>query len=497
MAFLLATATRLISSALALLWTRWLLQTMGDKTYGLFISFQALVSIGTMGDLGLGWTVGIETNRLLGARRLDELRSFLAEARTVFLILAAAVGGGFALTAPWLAPALGFGGMNATSTWLLFAVGAVMISGTVLGSFSAGLSNACQNLTWPPLPTLLVTQAALAMHLCLARAGAVLWLQLLPYAMAGLVMMVLPWIFVRISNPEFSALAPVRIKLATARRLFSQSFWVYLWSFGFLVYTTTDRLVINRYFGPEFASLYYLNYKPAELAMFLLVTLTFVSLTKIIQWHFAPGSEDKTKAREAAVKLQRVEAFLGVTAGLIYLAFNDLFIQFWLGGGHGVALLLQALFAANLAVTVSGDAGTKVAGQISARGTVFAGAMVALTAVMNLVLSVWAARAGYFSGIAAATLFAQLFFGVTTGYFTARELGLSKTRWIFRASVLPMVVISMGYLVRSNFTTETVSGTLYLILALFGMVLTLGLILGINRQLLREEWSILRAMVKP
>lgn len=496
MAFLLATVARLLGAVLSLLWTRWLLAAMSPALYGIFITYQALFLFGAMGDLGLGGSVGIEATRLIGARRINDLRQYLAPARTAFVILAFTLAGLFALASPWLAPLLGLTRTVHGSLFLLFAVGGFMLGVTVLANFTTALSNACRNLTWPIIPNLVGAQLAMALHVFIARARGPLWLQLVPYAGAAVLAMLLPWVFTRISDPTLSELQFGRLSWRNARRLFSQSLWVYLWSFGFVVYMTTDRLVINRFFGPEVAANYYVNYKPAELAVFLLITLTFVTVTKVVQWHCSPEGRDRITAAEAALKLQRISAFLGIAAGLIYLALNDLFVRLWLGPDHTVPLVLQGLFAANLAVTVSGDPGTRVAGQISAYGTKFAGVMVVFTALINLVLSILSARMGVISGVAAATLAAQAFFGATTGYFVARELSVSPNQWIFRSTILPLLMLGAGYLLRAHVATYTAltAGVGTAVLGAF--LLANALFLGVDRKLLKEEWSIVTSMMK-
>jgi len=469
---------------------------MGPQLYGLFISFQALISLGTLGDLGLGGSVNIEANRMLGARKFDDLRNFLRAAQTVFFILALAIAVSITVLAPCLSRTLGFTDKLGNTALPLFFVGAFIVGVTILANFTSGLSNACSNLTWPILPNLLALQVALAMHLCLAKAGSALWIQFLPYACLAIVTLILPWLFTKYSHPELAGFGLIRVGWSTAWRLISQSFWVYLWTFGFLVYTTTDRLVINRFFGPEQTSRYYLNYKPCELAVFTLAGLTFFSLNKIIQWYWSPDLPEQRRAVNETLRLQNVSIFLASLVSLAYLAFNDIFIYLWLGPGNGVALALQAVFAANLAVTISGDTGTKIAGQISQRGTVFAGLMVATTGLINLLLSLLAAKAGLILGIAAATLVAQAFFGITTGCFTASHLGVSKIAWVIKTTALPTILLGVAFLVRSYLIPVTWFDGLLLSLAFFALLLGVAFLLRIDRGIFIEEWRIFRSMVR-
>src|ERR1043166_6672975 len=72
-------------SLLSLLWTPLLLSSMGPTLNGLFLNFQKMASLGAVGDLGMGGLVNIQTSRLLGQQKENELKTFLAAARGVFL----------------------------------------------------------------------------------------------------------------------------------------------------------------------------------------------------------------------------------------------------------------------------------------------------------------------------------------------------------------------------------------------------------------------------
>ncbi len=100
LAYLLIMGSRVLSSAMNLLWIRLLLGAMGVPLNGLFLTFQSVAQLGGLGDLGLGGAVGVQAGQYLGQGRQAELRKFLAAARTVFLLLALIIGGGFLLLSP-------------------------------------------------------------------------------------------------------------------------------------------------------------------------------------------------------------------------------------------------------------------------------------------------------------------------------------------------------------------------------------------------------------
>jgi hypothetical protein len=122
--------------------------------------------------------------------------------------------------------------------------------------------------------------------------------------------------------------------------------------------------------------------------------------------------------------------------------------------------------------------------------------MVATGGVINLLLSILSAQAGFILGIAGATVVAQLFFGVTTGCFTARQLGLSQTVWVLRTTALPVAVMLLGFLLRIYLKPETLSAGVFLAGGFILLLIVVAFCLGIDRKMVSEEWQILRSMVR-
>src|ERR1700722_16425 len=106
-AYLLYTGTRLLSSAVALIWVRLFVAAMGQQLNSVYIAFQKLITLGGLGDLGMGGAVAIRTGQCLGEGKEEELQKFLASARAVFLILALIAGTTVFGLSPWLPHWLG------------------------------------------------------------------------------------------------------------------------------------------------------------------------------------------------------------------------------------------------------------------------------------------------------------------------------------------------------------------------------------------------------
>ncbi|MDB6112751.1 MAG: hypothetical protein JWR69_4501, partial [Pedosphaera sp.] len=170
LAFTLHLTTRVLMSLMSLLWIRLLVPAMGMPINGLFLQFQSVAQLGGLGDLGMGGAVAVQAGQYLGQGKQEELRKFLAAARTVFLLLALTVGGGFLLLSPWLADWLRFEPVaGAGSFQILFAIGALSVGMLILSSYVTSLNYACSTLTWPVIPSFLILQSCLLAHWWLAR----------------------------------------------------------------------------------------------------------------------------------------------------------------------------------------------------------------------------------------------------------------------------------------------------------------------------------------
>src|SRR3569833_2862599 len=66
-------------------WTKLILRAMGDRLNGLFIAYQTVVTLGGLGDLGLGGAVGLWAGQALGRRVVVGLCSFFVFVCFVFL----------------------------------------------------------------------------------------------------------------------------------------------------------------------------------------------------------------------------------------------------------------------------------------------------------------------------------------------------------------------------------------------------------------------------
>jgi len=252
LSFVFQICCRVLFSLLSLVWTPLLLNNMGRSLNGLFLNFQKMANLGAAGDFGMGGLVNIQTSRLLGQQKENELRSFLAAARGVFLLVAFATAAIFLMISPAFFKALHFENeATVGSLRLLSVIGAASVLLLIINGYITNLNYGCGNLLWPIIPAFFIVQFSLLGHWLLARQHAPLWQQYAPYAVGAIVVHVLGWIFIRRSHPSLAAIAPLRFEGKHFLTLGTQSFWVYLYSVAAGIYTATDGFLISAGFGPE------------------------------------------------------------------------------------------------------------------------------------------------------------------------------------------------------------------------------------------------------
>jgi O-antigen/teichoic acid export membrane protein len=493
LAFLFNLITRAVSAVMSFVWTPLLLHAMGGRLYGLFITFQAIPQLGGLGDLGIGGAIGNRAGRMVGRSEYDQLREFLASARSLFLLLGLAMGLGFLILSPWLPHWFRFEeAPGSGSLSLLFATGAMSLFLMIVGGYIWNLNAAYGMVAWPILPGLIISQLGMMAQWLLARAGVPLWEQNLAYVGVALANLVSVWLMLRAAHPWLAEIRPLKINLALWRDLASASGWMYLYMLGGMIFLWTDRLLVNAGFGSAAVTPYQLNYKPCEIILQLVLAAGFVSLPKFNQWIASGKGELLHRARSEGQRLNLIQSLAGTSAALGYLAFNYLFIQIWVGPANHAAASLQWAFALTMAVTAGSDAGVQIIGICGKKGLRTAGLAIGGFALLNFGLSFLAMRMGYMVGIAWATVIAQSLLSLTLAWHTCRHLEISYARWAFRAWALPVLVVLAGVGLQQLIGCQTGTRAGLLALALLPLVVLHAWAGGLNWQMLRDELAIFR-----
>jgi len=259
-AFVLRIFSMGFSAVMSWVWIRLLVHAMGKELYGLFISFQAIPRLGGLGDLGISGAVAIRTGRMLGRNEEGRLAEFLASARSLFVILGILLGAVFFGLSPYLSAWLHFKAEPGSgSLTLLFQTGALALLVTIIGGYVHSVNAGANNIIWPIIPGVLLTQGALLGHWLLARAGCPLWAQHCSYVVSSLILTVVVWWLLRVAHPALAMLRPLTTQRVYWRELLSTGGFVYLYGLGAVVFTMTDRLLVNAGFGAAVVASYFLN----------------------------------------------------------------------------------------------------------------------------------------------------------------------------------------------------------------------------------------------
>lgn len=492
--FILQIVSRLGTNLLNLIWTPLLLSAMGKSLNGVFMTFQSVAQLGGLGDLGMGGAVNIRALQYLGQGKNEELVKFLSTARTVFVCLALSSVAFFLVFHNHLPGWMGFVPTeNAGSLPTLFMFGGLSIGFLILNSYFSNLNYACGNISWPILPGFLFLQFALACHWWLASHKSPLWMQSLPYIVIGLCGVLVNWFCVRANRRDVSGLFPLKFNWRIAVSLFESSFWMYLYSLGNAIYTTTDNLIVNAGFGSAQVPAFKYNRRLCEMGTMLIVTASFATLPKIAQWMASPDGETNNRARSAADRLNKFQTFCGLIAALAYLALNNIFMRVWLHGEDMVApFFWQAAFALNLVVTTSGDTCIQLTARCGSNGLRVAGAAIGLTGLLNLGFAVGAMKMGSINGVSLAPCIAQTVLNLASSWYTCRYLKMNWSPWVWKGWLCPILAVGLAIWLRHVIPLDSALHVAMLCASYLVILLISAFWLGVDAAFIRDEITIFK-----
>jgi len=440
LAFLLRMAIIGPSSLLSLWWARALLHAMGPNNYGLFMAFQGVLSLAALGDFGMGGALQIRTMRLLAHDQTSELQLLHATARFLFLGLATTGLILFLCFSPWLPLFFHFVETPASgSLTALFIAGGLYAFFVFLSGYYQTTLYAVGTVSWPVLPPTLVFHLGSAFQLLCALNHAPLWLQMLPSVVLAAGCLFLYRQMVHVSHPYLGGPLPLRLVPAYAKTLLQSSFWAYLFTVSYSIYTATDRLMVNAGFGASQVTPYLLNYKLCDMALMLIIGIGFVGLPKIVTNILSPEPERKKMGRAGAEKLRKIQTFLGCAAGIVYLTVNNVFVYWWFGPHVVVPLSLQLAFAFTLLLVVSSETAIQFWGRLSETGLRNAAVTAILSSLVNLGLSYVAMSVGWIAGIAWATWLARAFLAWFAIRAVCAEFQISNFHWLSNVFLIPTI----------------------------------------------------------
>jgi O-antigen/teichoic acid export membrane protein len=364
----------------------------------------------------------------------------------------------------------------------------------LLNSYIANLNYGCGNVVWPVIPTFLIMQLGFFGHWLLARQGASLWLQYLPYLAGSSLIFLLGWVWIRMSHPALGTVRPLTVDWKQFVVLAGKSFWVYLYGLAGSIYGTISALLITARFGPEVLVTFRYNTKLSELAYFVVNSACMASLPKITQWLSSPKVADRERALREAERLNRFQTLMGCSAALVYLAVNDWFIGVWLGKSLHAPLSWQAAFAANLAIMSAGQAGVELACRCSDEGIRVGGMAIAATVFLNLGLCYLAMKQGSIFGFALAMVVTYSLLTQGLGWYACRKIKASWWRLSLRNWLLAIGATSLGVILRIYLPVNSAPAAAMVVAVCMAAILLIAFLLGIRINDLRDEFAILRAI---
>jgi O-antigen/teichoic acid export membrane protein len=495
LALILRIITMVAGAVLSLVWTRLLLRSMGDFSFGVFQSFSAVTRLGGVGDLGITGALAVKVGQGI-AREDEKLEHYLPAARALVFLVALVLGSVFLIFSPWLPGWLGFiEGPGTGSLPLLFATGAVGVMIVIITGYFASINLANSTITWPILPTFLFSQVGIAAQWLAVRAGSPLWIQYLILCGFGGAAVVLSWLMLKWTHPWLGNLVPLRYERSVWRDLAGTSGWMYLTSLGTALYSSTDRLIINAGFGAALVPLYQQNGKLCELATQMIAVVGAVSLPKVTRWISSGDSGDRTRVTSELGRMSIFQTTTAIVFALFYLTLNDAFMRFWLGGDYIAPHLWQFAFALNLALACSSNACLNACGLCGIHGIRNTGLAIGLTGLLNAALSYGSMKIGWVAGIAIATVVAQTALSFALTLHTTAYLSMDTRRWLLRTIFLPIGVVTLGYAARIAFPPIDPFRTSLLLavdVTLSFVAVRLG---GMTMDLLRNELRSFRAIL--
>lgn len=499
-AFSLRTVCMALNAMLSLVWTPLLLHALGAEKYGTFMAFAAFLGLATAGEFGLGGAVAIRTNQLTAAGDLDGLRRLHALARRLFLTLAVLMMVAVLVLSPWLPGWLGFQELAGAGplAWL-FAAGAVSAALSVFISYVNNSIYAAGSVVWPVVPAFAFGQMMLAATVLLGWMVQPLWVLQAAVALLGVGQLAAMWAIYRHSHPVFREALPWRFDRVLLRDLAGTSFWSYLFGLSSLIYVSTDRLVVNAFFGAGTVPLYQLNYKLCELALALVITAGAVSMPKLVNLLLSANAGSREHGAAQTTRLAQFQALLGFAAGLGYLWGNDLFIRALFGAEYFAPPVLQAGFVVTLLLAANADVFIQLCGRLETKGLRLAAVVVMAAALLNLALSILAAAwLRWMPGVAWATFVAQLgSFFVIAEYVRRRDRLGPRGLILWRSLVAPLLFLGVAFAAKTALPPDSWTGGAALALVFALLLAAYGRVVGPRWGELMEEFASVRRLFKP
>ncbi len=410
-----------ITLGIGFLLTPFLVRSLGDAQYGLWILLGSFIAYFQLLDLGLSTSLARYVAQYVAQGREDELSELASTVLCLYLGLAAIAGVLMLVLAPWIPTIFNIAPQDAslaTQTFILVAIDfAIMLPTSLYNAILVGYQridlNNIANVVAQALEAVLIVVLLQRGYGLVAVAGISI--------VSTIVLAGGRLYFIRRTAPQLK-LSLRRARRATARQIFGYSAAVFVIQISGLVLLRTDTIILGLLYPVETITAYAVPYKLANMLALLVAPFAAVLFPAYAEMH---GRLDHARLRKLYLEGSKVVALLcGLMLTFLLIVGVDV-LTLWIGPEYrdsGPILYPLAIFFAILAFTRPG--GNLLVATGKARLRMF---IALLQIVVNLSLCVALAIRWAGTGLAVANaLSAFLVNAVLMLPLVNRELGLSQ-----------------------------------------------------------------------
>lgn len=376
-------------------------------SYYLFLSYYSIFNL--IGDGGFG---GAATKRISEGREQEAFFSAFVVLRILLLAVSVTI---LLAISPFLVDFAASGLL----TWLVLALIIGTLSGFIAtGVYGSGKVGVAQTSDFLNNVVRIAAQI-LATYFGFAAAGLA----------GGFVAGLLAGILI---NFHYLPLRLAKFGLMHLKSLFSFSFWIFLTSSGFAVFSTADTILIGYFLSNADVGIYRIAYQLSSVALFACMALNIVLFPTMSRWAAEGNLSGVSTALSRAFSFSLVLAVPVLVGGIIL---SDRLLYFLYGASFvpGTSAFIVLLFVQLAILGVMLQTICLMALNFPKQSFIATG----VTAALNVILNIFLIPALGITGAALATLISVSINGLITFHFLSRHIPVSLER-------MPVVSIAVS-----------------------------------------------------
>jgi stage V sporulation protein B len=305
-----------------------ILYEIGVKGYGTWAVFLAINGLTSLADLGLFGTLSKFIAEYYAHRDFDALSKALNSGLAVFLLLAAAIGGGLWVATPWLSVRL-FHGSNIRREELitLFRLFLIVIAANIVNLLFASVTTGLQRLDLTNMISAANVFLNALFSACLLLGGFGLRGLVYGYSAAGIITVVIYVITVRRLLPQV-AINPRHFDKQEARKMFGFSFRLYVTQAAVAVHNQIEKVFLAMLVGVAPVGWYDIA---SDVALKIRGAIGFILSPVLPAASELSALGDEARIRELYYRAHKYLALIGVPAICFVVAVSSRFVDLWIG----------------------------------------------------------------------------------------------------------------------------------------------------------------------